>query len=79
LLRYQGYSIASSQASRDSHAELLGAGATASLMANQVAGCTFTYTPGTAERGGLLMLKITVSAQGESISLLSQVHVDNVP
>jgi MSHA biogenesis protein MshO len=79
LLRYQGYSIASSQASVDSHGELLAAGATASLMANQIVGCTFTYTPGTAERGGLLALSITVSAQGESVSLLSQVHVDNVP
>ena len=79
LLRYQGYSIAPSQASVDSHGELLAAGATASLMANQIVGCTFTYTPGTAERGGLLALSITVSAQGESVSLLSQVHVDNVP
>ncbi len=79
LTRYQGYSIASSQASRDTNGELTGAGATASLMANRVVGCTFTYTSGTAERGGLLVLKITVGAQGESISLLSQVHVDNVP
>ena len=79
LVRYQGYSIASSQTSRDTDGELVGAGGTASLMANQVVGCNFTYTPGTAERGGLLVLKITVGAQGESISLLSQVHVDNVP
>ncbi len=79
LMRYQGYSIASSQASVDSHGELLAAGATASLMANQIVGCTFTYTPGTAERGGLLALSITASAQGESVSMLSQVHVDNVP
>jgi MSHA biogenesis protein MshO len=79
LLRYQGYSIASSQASVDSHGELLAAGATASLMANQIVSCNFTYTPGTAERGGLLALSITVSSQGESVSLLSQVHVDNVP
>ncbi len=79
LLRYQGYSIASSQASVDSHGELLAAGAIASLMANQIVACTFAYTPGTAERGGLLAISITVSAQGESVSLLSQVHVDNVP
>jgi len=37
------------------------------------------YTPGTAERSGLVSLQFTVSAQGESVSLLSQVHVDNVP
>jgi MSHA biogenesis protein MshO len=79
LLRYHGYSVAGSQASRDSHGELIAAGATASLMANQLAGCSFAYTPGTAERAGLVSLQVAVSSQGESVSLLAQVHVDNVP
>jgi MSHA biogenesis protein MshO len=48
-------------------------------MANQLAACSFAYSPGTAERAGLVSLQIAVSAQGESVSLLSQVHVDNVP
>lgn len=79
LLRYSGYTISSSQASRDSHAELLGAGATSSLMANQLSACGFTYAAGTAERAGLVTLQLTVRSQGETVSLLSQVHVDNVP
>jgi MSHA biogenesis protein MshO len=79
LLRYEGYDIEASQTSVDTHGELLAAGATASLMANQVTGCAFDYTPGTAERAGLVSLQIVVSAQGETVSLLSQVHVDNVP
>lgn len=79
LLRYSGYSIASSQASRDSASELLAAGATQSLMANQIAACSFNYTAGTAERAGLVTLEITVRSQGESVSLLRQVHVDNIP
>jgi MSHA biogenesis protein MshO len=79
LMRYRGYTVAANQASRDSHGELLGAGATASLMADRLAGCSFAYTPGTAERAGLVSLQFTVQAQGESVSLLSQVHVDNVP
>lgn len=79
LLRYSGYAIAASQATRDSAGELLGAGATQSLMANQIAACSFTYTAGTAERAGLVTLEITVRSQGESVSLLRQVHVDNVP
>jgi MSHA biogenesis protein MshO len=79
LLRYQGYSIDASQANRDSHGELIGAGATASLMANQLTSCSFAYTPGTAERAGLVSLQFAVRAQGETVSLLSQVHVDNVP
>jgi MSHA biogenesis protein MshO len=79
LTRYHGYDVDSNQANRDSHGELLGAGATAALMANQLTACAFAYTPGTAERSGLVSLQFTVRAQGETVSLLSQVHVDNVP
>jgi len=79
LLRYQGYTVAASQAARDSHGELLGANATSTLMANQLVGCAFVYTAGTAERAGLVSLQITVRSQGETVSLLSQVHVDNTP
>jgi MSHA biogenesis protein MshO len=79
LTRYSGYAIDASQANRDSHGELIANGAAASLMANQLAGCAFVYTPGTAERAGLVTLEIAVSAQGETVSLLSQAHVDNVP
>lgn len=79
LMRYAGYAIELDHADVDSHGELLAAGATASLMADRVSGCTFEYTPGTAERAGLVSLQIAVSAQGETVSLLKQVHVDNVP
>lgn len=79
LMRYRGYDVAANQAARDSHGELLGAGATPSLMADRLAACAFQYTPGTAERAGLVSLQFTVQTQGESVSLLSQVHVDNVP
>jgi MSHA biogenesis protein MshO len=79
LLRYQGYDIVPNQSAVDSHGELLANGATASLMATQVSSCAFSYAPGTAERAGLVSLQIAVSAQGESVSLLSQIHVANVP
>jgi MSHA biogenesis protein MshO len=79
LTRYSGYAIAASQSARDSHGELLGVGATASLMADKISACALTYTAGTAERAGLVSLEIAVQSQGETISLLSQVHVDNVP
>jgi MSHA biogenesis protein MshO len=79
LRRYSGYTIAPSQASRDSAAELLGAGATATLMADRVAACTITYAPGTAERAGLVSMEVRIAEQGETISLLAQAHVDNVP
>jgi MSHA biogenesis protein MshO len=79
LTRYSGYAIAPSQSDRDSSAELLSAGATASLMADRVTACGFTYTPGTAERAGLVTLEITIAEQGELVRLLAQVHVDNAP
>jgi MSHA biogenesis protein MshO len=79
LTRYQSYGIESNQAAVDTHGELLANGASASLMATQVTGCAFDYTPGTAERAGLVSVQIVVSAQGETVSLLSQIHVDNVP
>lgn len=79
LTRYEDYDIRTNQSDVDTHGELLGEGATASLMANEVTGCSFDYSPGTAERAGLVSLQIVVSSQGERVSLLSQVHVDNVP
>lgn len=79
LTRYAGYAIAQDHATRDSAAELLAAGASASLMADRIASCVFSYAPGTAERAGLLSLELRVATLGESIDLLSQVHVDNMP
>ena len=79
LARYAGYSIAANHGSRDSGAELLGAGASATLVADNISACSVTYTPGTAQRSGLVTLAMSVSDAGETVSLLHQVHVDNVP
>jgi MSHA biogenesis protein MshO len=40
---------------------------------------TFQYIPGTTSRGALAVLTIALTDAGESITLLHQVHVDNVP
>jgi MSHA biogenesis protein MshO len=79
LRRYWGYSIAADQTTRDSAAELLGAGASVTLMSEGVTGCSISYAPGTAERAGLVSFELSLGEQGETVSLLSQVHVDNVP
>ena len=79
LTRYGGYSIASNQSDRDTAAELLAAGGAASILSDNLTACSFTYTPGTAQRDGLVSLSLTVADAGESIVLLQQVHVDNVP
>lgn len=51
------------------------------LMADNVGNCTFSYDPGSPSRSGLLTLDLTITdaATGESVRLLHQVHVDNVP
>jgi len=79
LVRYSGYAIASDQANRNSAPELLGAGASATLIANRIGNCSMAYAPGTAQRAGLVSIALAVSDSGESVSLLHQIHVDNVP
>lgn len=79
LRRYQGYPFAPSQAANDSHAELMANGATAALIADNVAACSVSYAPGTAERSALVTLDLTVESQGERVRLLHQVHVENSP
>ncbi len=79
LTRYAGYTITSDQADRDTAVELLAAGGTAALMSDNMSACTFTFTPGTAQRAGLVTLTLNVAQDGESIVLLQQVHIDNVP
>ena len=79
LVRYAGYTINASHAARDTDAELLAAGASSTLIANRVASCDMNYAPGTAQRAGLVSIALAVAELGETVSLLHQVHVDNVP
>ncbi|MBT8109070.1 MAG: prepilin-type N-terminal cleavage/methylation domain-containing protein [Gammaproteobacteria bacterium] len=79
LTRYAGYSITASQSQRDSAAELLGAGASGAVVGNKISACSMSYAPGTSQRAGLVSLQLAVSEDGETISLLRQVHVNNVP
>jgi len=51
------------------------------LMADNIGNCAFTYTAGSPSRSGLMTLDLSVTdaATGETVRLLHQVHVDNVP
>ena len=49
------------------------------IVTGNVSGCVFNYDPGTATRSALVTLRITLTLDGESISLLHQLHVDNAP
>lgn len=87
LTRYQSYNIVSNETSVDSHVELLALSNPAehALLADQVTGCTFSYSAGTAERNAVLTISLTIgeydhlSNVTEDITLLQQVSVVNLP
>jgi MSHA biogenesis protein MshO len=71
LRRYQNYAIAAIQPTPP--------GVAGQLLADNVT-CTFDYNSGPqGGRHGLASLRITVTQAGESVSLLYQTHVMNVP
>jgi len=77
LTRYSGYNFTNSV----QPVPPAGLGETVALMSDNVGNCAFTYVAGTPQRSGLMTLDLTVTdaATGESVRLLHQVHVDNVP
>jgi MSHA biogenesis protein MshO len=75
--RYWGYAISAAQPTTF-------AGGGSALLAADVAACAFTYSPNAiAERGGVVVLALTLaqSTPGglESVTLLQEAHVGNVP
>ncbi len=77
MTRYSGYSILATQPV--TNATLIAAGATAGVVASNVAGCTFTYSAGTYSRVGMATLKLQMSYNGQVIELLEQTHLVNAP
>jgi MSHA biogenesis protein MshO len=72
LWRHANYAIAVSQPNPP--------GVDGQLQANRIAGCSFSYSSGTASRSGLVTVEITVTdSAGESVRLMHQIHVDNAP
>lgn len=66
LRRYTGYGY--------THTET----GTGSLLADKVSACNFNYSAVSA-RNGLLVLSLTLSEAGESVTLHHEIHVDNMP
>jgi len=77
LTRYSGYTIATTEPL--SAATLLGAGASAARVATDVASCAFTFAAGSPQRNALVTLTLQLNNSGESIQLLQQVQLANVP
>ncbi len=77
LTRYSGYAPASAQPTNPAVAPL--STATSGLVTRRVSACSFTYQPGTTQRAATVSLDLTLTADGENIRLMRQVHAGNVP
>ena len=74
ILRYAGYGFQTNQPIAQTDFGFIGA-----TLVSSLSGCSFNYAAGTAQRGGNLTIEIAISDGGETINLLHQVHVRNVP
>lgn len=73
LTRHQNYGITTPQPTTTA---ALGAGA---LLADDLSDCDFDYRSGAGSRHGLLTVRLDITQSGETVSLLQQVHILNVP
>ena len=72
IARYSGYPVSLIQPTSFN-------GATSSLIASGVSGCTITYTAGTTQREGLVSMSLTLAEASATARLYSQVGIDNEP
>lgn len=82
LWRYWGYAIQAAQTATDSVAELDALVAVAggkAQLAQNVTACTFGFTQGVNARNGLVTIRLSLTKDGETVSLYHEVHVNNVP
>lgn len=70
LWRYEGYGI---------NATLTAPGTGEQLVARHVTGCDFGYDAGTSTRAALVTMALTLEKDGETVTLMHQVHVENSP
>jgi MSHA biogenesis protein MshO len=71
LSRYANYGFTATQATPPT--------GTPTLLASTNLTCTVDYATSVLGRNGLLYLQITLTSSGESVTLSSQIHVDNSP
>lgn len=77
ITRYSNYTITPVQPTDPAVAPLNSA--TAAQLTGNVTACGFTYSPGTPQRNGVISMSITLTNGGETITLMRQVEVNNVP
>ena len=76
ITRYSGYSIQSTQPTNTAVVPLSSASSSA-LLVDHVETCTFSFSPGTTQRKGIVTIMLTLNDNGERVRLIHQVHVSN--
>lgn len=71
LFRWSGYGY---QAAQPTIADVAVNG---SMITHNVSACQFDYLPGNAARPELLIMSLTLTRNGESVTLLHQIHIYN--
>jgi MSHA biogenesis protein MshO len=82
LTRYWGYTIAATQPAPPAGAStaVLAGDAAAAADPARVAGCQFVYSANAvAQRNGLVLIDLQLTKRSESVRLLQQAHVSNIP
>lgn len=74
LIRRTGYGFRDPQP-----ADFSALGGTSAVLVGDVAECSFAYTPGVFQRNGLVLIRLKLTRNGESVQLLHQVEVLNTP
>lgn len=72
LTRYWGYPILAAQG-------IPTIGSSSAVLAQNVSACSFSYAPGITERNGLVAMQLSLTKNGETVTLYHEVHVNNAP
>lgn len=72
VIRHSGYAFSAVQ-------PVAFAAGTSSVLVGNVAACSFSYMPAVLQRNGLVVLRLTLTRNGESVNLLHQVDILNTP
>lgn len=79
IRRYSGYTVASAQSARDTAAELLAAGASARLLAQDITHCDFIVGAGSQTAAQLVTARVTAARGGDTLELAEQAALENLP
>lgn len=79
VTRYAGYAIASTQSARDTAAELLAAGASARLLAQDITGCDFAVGAASQTSAQLVTARFSATRAGDTLTLVGQAALENLP